>query len=555
MRAIDCMLEMLVEHGVSLLFGNPGTSELPLNDALFNFPQLQYILGLQEIPVMAMADGYAQASGTLGVVNLHISCGVGNAMGMLYNAYRENTPLLVTAGQTDRRLMVEEPILWGELVRVVEPWTKWAYELQRAEDLPRVLRRAVRTALTPPTGPVFLSLPMDLQQEWVEGLRAVPIELPSSRVRPPVDDVARAVELLAAAQAPAILAGSRVAQRDAVGELVRVAEQVGATVFGEPLSNHGRMGFPCHHPLYAGSLPLWAPEIHATLAPYDVLLVTGMDLLRQYVYHEPPSAIPAATQVIHVDENPWELGKNYPLAVGLQGDTQASLLELGQRLAELRSTEWRGAVMARKLRAKHQQAARQAALREQIQQQVDTRPLEPTVLMDAIARALPDDVAVIEAAVTSTGGTLERLGAIRDPYGYFGQRGWTLGWGLNFAMGVQLAWPDRPVLGVIGDGAAMYGIQGLWTAARYQIPVTWVICNNRQYQILKEGGRGLGLSHAQQGEFIGMDLADPGIDFVRLAESLGVAAKRVADPDELTDELTRSWSTRRPLLVEVEVRS
>src|SRR5687767_15526027 len=176
---------MLAEAGVQHIFGNPGTTELPLVDYLALDERLQYILGLQEVPVMSMADGFAMASGSLGVVNLHISCGLGNAMGMLYNAYREGTPLLVTAGQQDRRLRFEEPILWGDMVAVARPWTKWAAEVERVEDLPSALRRAMQTALAPPTGPVFLSLPMDLQME-VADLDLTPAAPLDTRVRPPL---------------------------------------------------------------------------------------------------------------------------------------------------------------------------------------------------------------------------------------------------------------------------------------------------------------------------------------------------------------------------------
>ena len=172
---IQAFLDMLAEFGVRYIFGNPGTTELPLNDALVSDDRFQYVLGLQEIPVMAMADGYAMAGRSLGVVNLHISCGLGNAMGMLYNAYREGTPLLVTAGQQDRRLKLEEPILWGEMTSVAKPWTKWSVEVDRVEDVPLALRRAVQTALTPPTGPVFLSLPIDVQMESSEKLDLTPI--------------------------------------------------------------------------------------------------------------------------------------------------------------------------------------------------------------------------------------------------------------------------------------------------------------------------------------------------------------------------------------------
>ncbi|HEX5445147.1 MAG TPA: thiamine pyrophosphate-binding protein, partial [Pirellulales bacterium] len=192
----QALIEMLVAAGVRYLFGNPGTTELPLMDALAADRRLQYLLGLQEVPVVAMADGYAQASRSLGVVNLHISCGLGNGMGMLYNAYRAGTPLLVTAGQQDRRLKFEEPILWSDMVSVVRPWTKWAAEIERLEDLPSAVRRAMQTALTPPTGPVFLSLPIDLQSEVGQLDLTLP-SLPDPRVRPPRSALRRAAELLA----------------------------------------------------------------------------------------------------------------------------------------------------------------------------------------------------------------------------------------------------------------------------------------------------------------------------------------------------------------------
>jgi len=181
LSGIQAMLDMLARAGVRYLFGNPGTTELPLNDAILREQRIRYILGLQEVPVVAMADGYAQAARALGVVNLHTCCGLGNAMGMIYNAFRSNTPLLLTAGQQDRRMMFEEPILWGQMVDAVRPWTKWAAEVGRVEDLPSAVRRAVQAALTPPQGPVFLSLPLDVQMGDAEGLEPRPGDRPCSQ--------------------------------------------------------------------------------------------------------------------------------------------------------------------------------------------------------------------------------------------------------------------------------------------------------------------------------------------------------------------------------------
>lgn len=225
MRGIDAFLEILAAAGVRYLFGNPGTTELPLCDAMTGDSRLQYILGLQEIPVMAMADGYAMASGKLGVVNVHICAGLGNAMGMLYNSFRSGTPLLLTAGQQDRRLQFEEPILWGDMLGVVRPWTKWAVEVQRVEDIPSALRRAMQMALTPPTGPVFLSIPLDLQTASAE-MDLTLSDPPDPELLPSATAIQRAADVLLSAERPGILVGSRVIEHGAVSELVAVAEQL-----------------------------------------------------------------------------------------------------------------------------------------------------------------------------------------------------------------------------------------------------------------------------------------------------------------------------------------
>jgi benzoylformate decarboxylase len=549
---IQALLHMLAEAGVRYIFGNPGTTELPLVDELVRDQRLQYILGLQEVPVMAMADGYAMATGQLGVVNLHISCGLGNGMGMLYNAYREGTPLLVTAGQQDRRLIFEEPILASDMVAVARPWTKYAVEVQRLADLPSALRRAMQTALAPPTGPVFLSLPVDLQTEVGE-LDLTPARPLDTRVRPPLAALQQAAGVLASAQNPGILVGSRTVEADAVGSLVRIAEVLGAPAMSESGTTHGRLGFPADHPLSAPGLPLWSPQVRERLEEFDVLLVVGMDLLRQYVYHEPARAIPEHIRLVHLDPDPWQLGKNYPVEVGLVGDLKAGLEELAPLLEAAMSPDDRATAAQRgRLRAEGHAQARDA-LRQRAADAVPQRPLAPLAFMATLAHVLPPDVAVVEEAVTTTNTYLERLGALRNCSGYFGHRGWALGWGLGCAVGVQLAWPDRPVLAILGEGAVLYGIQGLWSAAKYRLPVTFVIANNAQYQILKIGARQMGLPAALEGRYVGLDLTEPEVDLVGLAQSFGIEARRVTEPDELADCVRAALASDRPHLIDVPI--
>ena len=549
---IRAFLQMLADAGVQYIFGNPGTTELPLNDALVDEHRIEYILGLQEVPVMAMADGYAMASGGPGVVNLHISCGLGHAMGILYNAYREGTPLLVTAGQQDRRLAFEEPILGGDMVSVSRPWTKWAVEVARVEDLPSAIRRALQIATTPPTGPVFLSIPVDVQMEEADLDLSAAAPL-NTRVRPPLEAVHKAANVLLSAQNPCILAGSRVLERSAVAELVALAEQLGAPVISEPGTTHGRLAFPADHPLYAQGLPLWSPEVRERLAAFDVLLVAGMDLLRQYVYYEPARAIPEHLRIVHIDEDPYQLGKNYPLAAGVVGDTKTALAELGHLLREQMNDEQAASARQRAARYGEEHLRARQQLLAQATRERDLRPMTSLTLMNSLASILPGDVAVVEEAVTTTNTTFERLGALRNTSGYFSHRGWALGWGLGCALGVKLAWRERPVLALLGEGAAMYGIQGLWSAARYRLPVTFVICNNAQYGILKVGAANMNLPQAKAGRFVGMDITGPEIDFVTLARSLGVDAIRITEPDELRDVVAQSLPGDRPMLIDVPI--
>jgi benzoylformate decarboxylase len=551
MLGIEALLEILAASGVSHIFGNPGSTELPLNEALVKDSRIQYILGLHELPVTAMADGYAMASGGLGVACVHITCGLGNAMGMLFTAYCAGTPLLLMAGQQDRRLRLSEPALEGDMVSVARPWTKWSVEVQRIEDVPAVARRLVQTALTPPTGPVFLSLPVDVQLEEVEGLDLFPPQIPDRRMRPPLDAVGRAAELLAQAQNPAILAGSRVTEATAVTELVALAERLGAPVLAEQQTSHGRLPMPADHPLYAGSLPLWSSEIRQHLEGFDVILAVGMNLLRVFMYGEPACAIPEHIRLIHLDADPWEIGKNYPVEVGLIGDPKAGLAELTRLVSEKQSPEQVRRAEQRREEHSARRAAEREALLDEIEAQRDRRPMTAMAFVGALCRALPPNAVVVEEAVTTRGDLLEKLGVLADPTGYFAPRGWALGWGLGCAVGVKLAWPDRPVLALLGDGASLYGIQGLWTAAHHHIPAVFVIANNTQYKILKMVGDQMGLAQMAEGQYPGMDLVDPEVDFVGLSRSFGVEAHRVTEPEELSERVREALDRTEPILLDV----
>ena len=553
MNGVEALLEVLAAHGVRYLFGNPGSTELPLNEALADDERFQYILGLHEVGLTSMADGYAMASGDVGVACVHICCGLGNSMGMMYNAYTEGSPVLLMAGQQDRRLRFEEPVLAGDMVSVARPWTKWAHEVQRVEDVPAAARRALQVALTPPTGPVFLALPVDVQREVLEGADLSAPSLAETGTRPPLEGLRRAADLLAAAQHPAILAGGRVVEAGAIDELTKLAESLGAPVLTESTASQGRRSIPADHPLYAGPVSMWAPDICECLGEYDVLLAVGADLFKLYIHREPEWPWPQGLRAIHLDLTPAAIGRNHPVEVGLVGDPKAGLAELSDLVAERLTPEQRARAGARakELGTLRRQAAEK--LQAELDAARDQRPMALVSFAEALCRPLPDDVVVVEEAITTHHSLLERLGVPQDPRAYFAHRGWALGWGLGCAMGVQLAWPERPVVALLGDGSALFGIQGLWTAAHYRLPVTFVVSNNAQYGILKMGGKVMGLPRMSAGQHVGIDLVDPEVDFVSLARAFGVEAVRVEEPGELEERMAAAVAADGPTLIDAAI--
>src|ERR1700730_8262962 len=540
-------LDLLKQEGVEGMFGNPGTTELPLMDAFATENELRYMLGLQEATVMAMADGYAQASGKLGVVNLHVAPGLGNAMGMLYDAQKAGTPILVTAGQHEQSFNTTEPILWADLPTIARPLVKWAAEVHRLEDLPRLVHRAVKTALAPPTGPVFLSLPGDILRADADIDLLAPTRI-APRLRGDRDAVEAAAKILANAESPLIMAGDAVAQSRAHAELVELAELLGRPVCTEFVPSTA--SFPSSHPLFRGSMVRLAPDVRKGLDQYDVLFSVGGDLFTL----SPPSdadPMPPGIKLVHLDTDAWELGKNYPPDVAILGDPKATLPEITSAVRERMSSGARGAARERFANASSAIASERDALKAKARALAGATPVQPLALLHAIGEALPKDAVVIEEALSSAP-RIRQLIRSDDPQSYFGLRGGGIGWGLPATIGVKLALPERPVVGLIGDGSAMYSCQGLWTTAHYRIDAVFVILNNTSYRILKQRLHAMRGLAEQADSYVGMELVDPKIDFVALARSLGVAAERAKTVHETTDLIAHAFKNGGPTLIDVE---
>jgi benzoylformate decarboxylase len=541
-------LELLKQEGVEILFGNPGTTELPLMDALAVDNELRYVLGLQEATVIGMADGYAQASGKLAVVNLHVTPGLGNAMGMLYDAQKAGSPILVTAGQHDQDFNATEPILWADLPPIARPLVKWSAEVHRLADLPRLVHRAAKTALAPPTGPVFLSLPGDILKAEGELDLLAPTRV-AANLRGDPAAVEQAAAILAQAKRPLIIAGDAVARSKAHTELVELAELLGAPVYSELVPSTA--SFPASHPLFRGAMTRMQGPIRKILEQYDVLFSVGGDLFTLSL----PSDIepmPKDLTLIHLDNDPWELGKNYPPQVAILGDPKATLPDIVKSVRERMSSGARAAARERLEAAKTATLAEREALKAKAREMAGATPLQPLSLLAAIGETLPKDAVVIDETISSGVG-IRSLIRSDDPQSFYGLRGGGIGWGLPAALGVKLALPERPVVALVGDGSAMYTCQALWTAAHDRIAAVFVIFNNTSYRILKQrlhAHRGLA---AQADRFVGMELNDPTIDFIGLARSLGVAAERAGSVHDVTDLIAQGIKSNAPLLIDVPV--
>lgn len=547
MNAATALMRTLRAAGVRYLFGNPGTTELPFLDAL-DGSGLEYVVALQEATAVAAADGWAQASGEVGVVNLHVAPGLANGLSILHNAARARSPLVVTAGQQDTRLLLGDPILAGDLVQLSEQFTKWSYEVRRADDAVPALRRALVLARTPPTGPVFLSLPMDVLVEDTVDPPDTPVEVPGPAVAD-ASVLARVADVLAAAAAPMIVVGDGVGRTGAVPALVTLAETLGAPVFGEPIFR--RVNFPGDHSLWRGGLHPTAAGVRKALEGADTVLLVGASVFTWFLY-TPVAPLRSGLTVVQIGDAPEELGKQYPLTLGVVGDPRDAVARLGREVAARMSAAARRAADDRAAAIAAGRAEHTRRLRAAAEAEAGRAPVAAAYLMRVLARLLPRDAVVVDESASSLPHVLRHL-PLAVPGAFFGSKTGTLGWAMGAAIGIQLAARDRKVVVTIGDGSVMYAPQALWTAARYRLPITYVVANNASYAILKAGMETLGLASAKRGVFPGMDLVNPEIDYLALSRALGVRARRVDKPGEVEAALAEALAHDGPALVDVAI--
>jgi len=527
----DWLLAALAEEGIDTLFGNPGSTELPLIDALGRQSAVRYVLCPHEVVALGMADGFTQASGRLGAVNVHVTPGLANALAGILNAARARVPMLVTVGQQVLSMLPEEPFLGGDLMALARPLAKAAWEVERPEDLPRLMSLAVRTALEHPQGPTVLSLPMEIQAGPAPAAAHARTHVP--RPAPPDPAlVARAAELLGRARSPVVLAGDGVAHLGATAGLAAVAERLGAPILGE--SYAARLAIASDHPLWRGPVPPFAAEIARLVAPHDAVLAVGLPLFRLFGWSA-GRAIPEGVALVHVEVDPHEVGKVYTPDVGLVGDPAAALAGLAERLgpapeearARLAAETARTAELRRAARSRIAGLAGAAGER-----------ISPAALSLAVGAAAGRRDLIVDESLTS-GRWLRAAAGRRRPGDWLGHRGSAIGWGITAAMGAKLADPGRRVLCVHGDGGFMFGCQALWVAAREGLNTAVVLADNGGYEILRAGLEGL--TGRPDGDWPGLELAAPSIDLEGLSRALGASAATVSRRADLPEALRDLW--------------
>ena len=528
MNGADWLLAALAAEGMPVLFGNPGSTELPITDALGRQDAVRYVLALHEAVAVGMADGYAQASGGPAAVNVHVQPGLANAMSGILNAARCRVPLVVTAGQQVQEMLPGEPFLGGELVALARPVAKGAWEVAQAEDLPAAFARAVRTATAAPRGPVVLSLPLDVQ------VAPAPVaHAPAAAWAPPPPPAAaldRAAALLAGARSPVVLAGDAVAHARAGEALARLADRLGAPVFGEPTA--ASVPLPTDHALWRGPLPPFAAAIRPLLERHDVVLAAGMPVFRLFG-SSPGPALPRGARLVHLEVDPHEVGKTHAPEVGLVGDVGGGLRGLVERLGPADP-----AAAARRAREIASAAAARRAARDRVAREAAGAEVTPAAFARAVAGALgPRDLLVDEALTAAR--ALRSVVSRRTPATWLAHRGSALGWGLPAAVGAKLADPSRRVMALQGDGSLLFGVSALWSAAHEGLGVALVVADNGGYEILRAGLEGM--TGRPEGAWPGIALRDPAVNVAAVCRGFGATTARVDRPAELREALADLW--------------
>ncbi len=547
--ASQAYLEVAAAHGVEYVFGLPGTSGQEFIGTIADQEKIRFILAMHETCVVSMADGHARVTGRPQLAQVSTLPGSANSVGALYDAYRDRSPVIVTSTNVDTRIDGRDSHTEGKnLVEMTKQFTKWSAEVHRAERIPEYLNRAFKVAATPPTGPVYLALPSNLLGETIK------VDNPDadrSRISPRIaadpEALAEAAKLLAQAKRPLIVAGSGIARAGVTEELIKFAEMIAAPVVMEP--RYSFLAFPTTHPQSfqiaerqpSFDLPVWGEP--------DVILAIGCRLIREYRYLPEP-VIKPETRCIHIEEDPWEIGKVFPVDVGVIADPKSalrSLLEIFPKFAGTAEAKAERLDCIRKAKAHAN-----AEIESRVTQGWDSVPINAARLARAMDGLIEKNALIVNESPTSKDLLMSNFQFSPGRDYFSNSSGGYLGWGLGAAIGAKLAAPERRVVACLGDGSTMFGLQGLWTLAKYRIPLLVVVFNNRAYMAVKNQFRG-SEERIRIAAQMGAEITGPEINFARLADTFGIFGQRVEQPDAIEPALKRALEQNGPALVDVVI--
>ena len=522
----DVTYDLLRTLGLTTVFGNPGSTEQTF---LRDFPaDFSYVLALQEASVLAMADGFAQATGQPALVNVHTAAGLGNAMGSLVAAYKSNTPLIVTAGQQTREMVLLEPYLANrEETMLPQPWVKWAYQPARAEDVPAAFMRAYAIAVQPPAGPVFLSIPLD---DWDKpALGPAVVRTVSRRTAPDAERLRHFADRINRAERPLLVYGPEVDRAGAWDASIAFAQKLRAPVYSGPLPD--RVSFPENHPLYQGQLPLTIAAVNEALTGHDVVVVIGAQVFRYYPY-VPGEYLPEGTELLHVTADPAIAGAA-PVGESLLSDPLLALEQLTEMVDEPA-----GRAAPAPIRPAHDLPDR------------ENSPLTPAEVYSTLSMVRPEDSVLVNESTSTMAEQLEWLPTVR-PASFYATGSGGIGWGVPAAVGVALGdrarGVRRPVIATIGDGSFQYSVQAVWTAVQHRLPIVFVVMRNEEYSILKA----FALLEKTPG-VPGLDL--PGLDIASIATGFGCRAAHADTTAQIIEQVNAALAADGPTVVVVRTQ-
>ena len=534
--------ETLKLWDVKYVFGNTGAYEAPFVDALVDFPDIHYVLGLQEGSVMAMADGYARITGQTSFVNIHSITGTANALGLIVNAWADSSPVVISVGMSERS--GENLGVFTETTKletIPELFTKLSFRSSRVDNLGESLRRAFRLASVLPSGPVFLGVPSDVWAGRTQQTSLIPAQrtISANRIFPDAAAVRQAAEWLRDAENPLLIAGAELPRWGGLKELAAISDQLGAPVSGDTAASRSSMGFASDHPRYLGAMrgPIDTP------APFDVVLIAGASRLSLARRGHP--LVPTEARIIEIGLREDHLARNYPADLLIYAHAEATLQQIQTTLGGMQKDKARVETISRRAEALKQRG--QSRRQQTLERVWNSDPIAPERLAAEINAAIAPNAIVVTEGVSSDAAIWDYV-TFDQPGG--GRRhlissGGSLGWGVGAAIGTRLGAPDHQVVALVGDGSYQFAVQALWTAKRFEVPLIILIFNNLGYQANRwalAGQQGLA---AASGKYIGISLDDPQIDHVGIARAYGIDGERVSDPGDLANALKRAVAVEK----------